>query len=57
MPPPPGLRTVAELKARSMSLYGKPAEETEAEYLSILAKTENKEPDIGEGAVGRRKIL
>jgi hypothetical protein len=56
MPAPPALQQAAELRARSMAMYGKPAEQVEAEYLKIL--TPDDSPSGGEppdGAVGRRK--
>jgi energy-coupling factor transporter ATP-binding protein EcfA2 len=55
MPAPPPIQTAAELKARSMSKYGKPAEEVEAEYLEILTKDSPTDTDLDDGAIGRRK--
>ncbi|MFV0485404.1 MAG: type IV secretory system conjugative DNA transfer family protein [Candidatus Saccharimonadales bacterium] len=56
IPAPPAIQTAAELRARSMTRYGIPAEEVEAEYLKILTPDDN--PIDGEppdGGVGRRK--
>ena len=36
LPPPPKTRDIVELRANSMALYGRPAENVEAEYLEIL---------------------
>ena len=56
LPPPPALQAAAELKARSMARYGKPAEEVEEEYLATLI-TDSQPEDIPDGgAIGRRKL-
>jgi hypothetical protein len=55
MPAPPAVRQAAELRAKSMEMYGKPAEETEAEYLEILETAAAPDEDFPEGPVGRRK--
>lgn len=67
LPPMPPLRYAAELKARSMQLYGRPAREVEAEYLDILGygprdnparPSEDSTNDSGPGdpgAIGRTK--
>jgi energy-coupling factor transporter ATP-binding protein EcfA2 len=58
LPATPAKRLPSELRAKSMVLYGKPAEETEAEYLALFTPTETAPPsdeDLGE--VGRKKIL
>jgi len=55
MPPPPALRTPAELRAMSMQRYGKPTEEVEAEYLKTLATDSPTEENAGDTAIGRRK--
>lgn len=55
LPEPPATGTAAELRARSMSLYGKPAEETEAEYLQILTTDNAPDASADDTAVGRRK--
>ncbi len=56
LPPPPALRSAAELKARSMATYGKAAKEVEDEYLQMLEQLSVDEEDISDGAIGRRKI-
>lgn len=56
MSAPPAIQQAAELRARSMTRYGIPSEEVEAEYLRIL--TPDNDPadgDTPDGAVGRRK--
>lgn len=55
MPAPPAIRQAAELRARSMTRYGKPAEEVEAEYLETLITDSPPDGDSGDGAVGRKK--
>jgi RecA/RadA recombinase len=55
VPAPPALRTAAELRARSMASYGRPAEETEAEYLATLT-TNDPADSLDETAVGRRRV-
>jgi len=40
LPPPIATRLPADLRARSMSKYGRPAEETEAEYIALLASSD-----------------
>jgi hypothetical protein len=65
MPPPQETRLAAELKAKSMAVYGKPVEEVEAECLAQLgyespnAEPETEAPKAGSptagGPVGRRK--
>ncbi len=54
--PPPVLRTSAELKARSMTLYGIPAEEVEREYLEIINSENINHSDWGDASIGRRKL-
>lgn len=56
LPAPPPLRTAAELKARSMATYGKPAEEVEKEYLNMLESTGVNDPVLSDSTIGRRKI-
>lgn len=57
LPPPPAVREAAELKARSQTAYGIPAEQVEADYLKLFA------PDSIAGSapedipIGRRKRL
>jgi hypothetical protein len=53
MPAPPAVRQAAELRAKSMAMYGRPAEEVEAEYLETL--TTEPDEDLPDGPVGRRK--
>ncbi|MCL1976234.1 MAG: type IV secretion system DNA-binding domain-containing protein [Firmicutes bacterium] len=55
MPAPPAIQTAAELKARSMSKYGKPTEEVEAEYLETLTTDSPSDIDLENVSVGRRK--
>lgn len=54
--PPPVIRMAAELKARSMSRYGKPAEEVEQEYLEIINSENINNSDWGDASIGRRKL-
>jgi type IV secretory pathway TraG/TraD family ATPase VirD4 len=56
LPPPPNLRLPAELKARSMSMYGKPSEEVENEYLNIINQETPTPSDWNETSIGRKKI-
>jgi len=55
MPAPPALRTAAELKAKSMQRYGKPAIEVEDEYLQTLTSDSPSGEDLDSTPVGRRK--
>jgi type IV secretory pathway TraG/TraD family ATPase VirD4 len=55
LPAPHSLRTAAELKALSMSRYGTPSEETEAEYLSLISPSETPDEALADTAIGRRK--
>jgi hypothetical protein len=55
MPAPPAIKLVAELKASSMTMYGKRAEEVEAEYLEMLTADSPSGEDLGNVAIGRRK--
>jgi len=61
LPPPPATRNAAELRAKSMAAYGRPAKEVEEEYLRQLGHTEPlpeapQGPDPApDGPVGRRK--
>lgn len=57
MPPPPTHQTAAELRARSMSRFGKPAEEVEAEYLETLTADSVSDASPDDTAIGRRKKL
>ena len=56
LPPPPVLRMSAELKARSMTMYGIPAEEVEREYLEIINSENINQNDWGDASIGRRKL-
>ena len=56
LPPPPALRLAAELKARSMTIYGIPAEEVEREYLEIINSENINHNDWGDASIGRRKL-
>jgi len=56
LPPPPILRMPAELKARSMTMYGRPAEEVEREYLEIINSENITQSDWGDGSIGRREL-
>lgn len=40
MPPEPAIRMAAELKAESMKRYGRPAEEVDQAFLSLMANTD-----------------
>jgi len=53
LPPPPVTRLPSDLRARSMSTYGKPIEETENEYMSLIARPEAAETEFRD--LGRRK--
>ncbi len=59
LPPPPAARSPLELRAESMSRYGKPSEEIEAEYLDMLEKSRDasldKETEDEPAPVSRRK--
>jgi hypothetical protein len=64
LPPPPATRDAAELYAKSMATYGRPAAEVEAEYLaqlgygtggSALPEQETDVENSGGASVGRRK--
>jgi hypothetical protein len=54
-PMPPALRPAAELRARSMTRYGIPAEEVEEEYLKTLIPDPPPEGTPDSGGVGRRR--
>ncbi len=54
--PPPALRMAAELRAESMAVYGKPAEEVESECLAILNQDESCDTDASDACIGRRKL-
>lgn len=56
LPPPPALRMAAELKARSMTAYGKPAEEVEKEYWDMIRAAHPSGKDFPDSAIGRRKL-
>ena len=56
LPPPSVIRMAAELKARSMSTYGMPAEDVEREYLEIINSEDINHSDWGDAAIGRRKL-
>ncbi|MCL2071745.1 MAG: type IV secretion system DNA-binding domain-containing protein [Oscillospiraceae bacterium] len=59
LPPPPAFRDPNELKTKSMMTYGRPIQEIENEYLSLLERVEAEpelpdfEPDT---PIGRRRI-
>lgn len=53
LPPPPPLRDSAELRARSMAVYGKPAKEVDEEYLNMFASVSRE--NVGDIPIGRRK--
>jgi hypothetical protein len=60
LPPPSAFRRAAEIKAKSMSAYGMPAEETEKEYLEMFECANGPEHDAStqtdqDSAIGRRK--
>ncbi len=57
LPPPEPLRDAAELKAKSMSTYGKSAEEVEAELIETLSAERLPNPTNEDTPVGRRKML
>ena len=54
-PMPPALQTAAELKARSMTRYGKTAAEVEAEYLAALVTDDTPDDSPDNSTIGRRK--
>ena len=54
LPPPPALQDAAELKARSQSAYGIPAEQVEEDYLKIFSGRYD-EPEQNNTTIGRRK--
>lgn len=57
LPPTTSLQTSAELRALSQTAYGRPVEEVEAEFLSLIAGTARPdEPVIPEVPIGRRKL-
>jgi energy-coupling factor transporter ATP-binding protein EcfA2 len=56
LPPPPANANAAEMKARSMSEYGKPAEDVEKELLAAIGQGDTDTPEQGDTAIGRRKI-
>lgn len=56
LPPPSVIRMAAELKARSMSTYGMPAEDVEREYLEIINSEDINHSDWGDASIGRRKL-
>lgn len=56
LPPPPATRLPAELKARSMERYGKPVEEVEEEYLSLIHATDENNINPDPEQIRRRKI-
>lgn len=56
LPPPPALRDAADLKARSQSTYGIPAEQIEEEYLNIFTTNNpTAEENPGDANIGRKK--
>jgi type IV secretory pathway TraG/TraD family ATPase VirD4 len=57
--PPPASRPVKELREKSMAAFGKPAGETEAEYLQMLAGLTGRSAETEEPpeTVGRRKRM
>lgn len=57
LPAPPTIHTAAELKAMSMTAYGRPSEDVEKEFLRLVKETsEPDEPDWNDSTIGRRKI-
>jgi energy-coupling factor transporter ATP-binding protein EcfA2 len=58
LPPPPVIRSAAELRAKSMAMYGKPVEEIESECLAVLSTSESIEgKDDADFGIGRRRRL
>ena len=56
LPPPSALRDAADLKARSQSTYGIPAEQIEEEYLNIFTTNNHTaEENLGDINIGRKK--
>ena len=54
---PPSLRDPAELRARSQTSYGVPAETIDKDFLKLLKQTEAEPPsDFDDSAIGRRKL-
>ena len=57
LPPPRAVRTAAELRAKCQSEYGRPAEDVDSEFLSMIESlNEEIPPDFDDSALGRRKI-
>ena len=57
LPAPPALRDAAQIKAKSMKTYGKPASEIEAEFIQTLSTERPQSPDPEDSPVGRRNRL
>ena len=57
MPAPLAIQTAAELRAKSMAMYGKPASEVEAEYLKLLLSDDLSEENFSGTYIGRKKKL
>jgi hypothetical protein len=64
LPPPPAVRSVIDLRAKSMAAYGQPLEAVEREYLGVVgqtssiyadAETFSKEDFSADFGIGRRK--
>ena len=56
LPPPEPIRMAAELKAASMSRFGVPAEETEAELIRLISKPPSEpDPAVEDAPIGRRR--
>jgi Type IV secretory pathway, VirD4 components len=55
LPPMPPLRDPLELRARSMTAYGKPAKEVDEEYLKMFAPAGAPGKNDGDTPIGRRK--
>ena len=55
LPPPPPIRDPAEIRARSMVAYGKPAKEVDEEYLKMFVSAGISGNDTGDTPIGRRK--
>ena len=54
-PPPKPIRTAAELKAKSMEIYGQDAKEVEQEYLTAIGFTDEHKNINPDEPIGRRR--
>lgn len=54
-PPTPAIRSACDLKAESMMTYGRDAGEVEREYLKAIGHADDRETNIPDTPIGRRK--